>query len=333
MTTSSIIAHLMENLNSTSLLLSRYLALFIFFFGIIGNILNILVLTQRSLRVNPCVFLFLISSIANFISILSGLTPRILSSWQLDLTETNDTLCKLRAFVMFTSRTVALGLIMLATIERWTLSSSNIQRRQLSSLKNAQRGSLLIIVVSTLLYSQMLYCYKSSLLHTPLKCYGKTPVCRLLNDMVYVFFTILIPLISMITFGFMTIHNIRERQTCMEPKKISKDPDLDKTSFILNTRQKQQWKKLEHYLRRMLFLQVMTLIILTFPQAIHKVYFTLTSNKHKSQLEYDFDRFLYNFELLLPFLESALPFYLYTLAGGKVFRQALEKLFFCSKRK
>ncbi|CAF3643772.1 unnamed protein product [Rotaria sp. Silwood1] len=328
----SIYTYIMETLNSTSAPLTCYFSLFIFFFGTIGNSLNILVLTQRSIRSNPCVFLFLISSIANLISILSGLPPRILSTWQLDLTATNDILCKLRAFIMFTSRTIALGLIMLATIERWLISSYNIQFRQLSSLKNAQKGSLIISIISILLYIQMFYCYKANLINTPLRCYGKTTTCRLLTDIIYGCFTILFPLISMTTFGIMTISNIRQVRTYKEAEKILRKQHLNKRSFILQKLTRQRWKKLDRYLRRMLLLQVISLIVLTFPQAIHKVYFTLTFNTYKSQLEYDFDRFLYKFELLLPFLESALPFYIYTLAGGKIFRNALEKLLFCSKK-
>ncbi|CAF4611026.1 unnamed protein product [Rotaria socialis] len=266
----SINAHLLEALNAASIQLNRYFSLFIFIFGFTGNILNILVLTERSLHSNRCVFLFLMSSITNLISIILGLIPRILSSWQIDFIETNDIFfCKLRAFITFTSRTVELDLIMLATCERWIMSSTN-------------------------------------LINTPLKCYGKTTACRLLTDIIYSCFTISFPLIPMAVLGVLTLSNIRKRRSST------------KTTM----------EKIDRYLRRMLLLQVISLILLIFPQAIHKVYFTMSSNKNKSQMQYDFDRFLYNFELLLPFIESALPFYIYTLAGGKVFRNALEKLLF-----
>ncbi|CAF3371187.1 unnamed protein product [Rotaria socialis] len=221
----SINAHLLEALNAASIQLNRYFSLFIFIFGFTGNILNILVLTERSLRSNRCVFLFLMSSITNLISIILGLIPRILST---------------------------------------------------------------------------------NLINTPLKCYGKTTACRLLTDIIYSCFTISFPLIPMAVLGVLTLSNIRKRRSST------------KTTM----------EKIDRYLRRMLLLQVISLILLIFPQAIHKVYFTMSSNKNKSQMQYDFDRFLYNFELLLPFIESALPFYIYTLAGGKVFRNALEKLLF-----
>ncbi|CAF3668995.1 unnamed protein product [Rotaria socialis] len=285
----SINAHLLEALNAASIQLNRYFSLFIFIFGFTGNILNILVLTERSLHSNRCVFLFLMSSITNLISIILGLIPRILSSWQIDFIETNDIFfCKLRAFITFTSRTVELDLIMLATCERWIMSSR------------------IVTIISIAIYLQMLYCYKANLINTPLKCYGKTTACRLLTDIIYSCFTISFPLIPMAVLGVLTLSNIRKRRSST------------KTTM----------EKIDRYLRRMLLLQVISLILLIFPQAIHKVYFTMSSNKNKSQMQYDFDRFLYNFELLLPFIESALPFYIYTLAGGKVFRNALEKLLF-----
>jgi hypothetical protein len=205
------------------------------------------------------------------------------------------------------------------------ISSNKTHRRKLSSLKNAQKGSLIIILISILFYSQMLYCYQANLLHTPLTCYGKTTLCRLLTDITYAGFTILLPIILMTIFGSMTISNFNET------RRISSDKHVNKEISVFVNQQKQRWKKLERYLRRMLFLQVILLIVLTVPQMVHKLYFTITSYRYKSPLEYEVDRFLYQFELLLPYLESALPFYIYTLTGGKVFRKALQKLICCSK--
>jgi hypothetical protein len=328
---SSIDDSLTETLTDTTILLNRYFSLFILFFGVIGNILNMLVLTQRSLRSNSCVLLFLISSIANLISLSSGLTSRIFSSWKMDLTETNNFICKLRTFITFTSRTTAVWLIVLATIDRWLQSSHKHPYRKLSSLKNAQKGSLIVIILSILFYLHMLYCYKANLLNTPLKCYGKTSSCRLLTDITYGCFTVFLPLILMTIFGVMTITNIRQTRSCMVPQRLWAKNHLSSKTLIFLSRQRQRWKKLDRHLRRMLFIQILLLIVLTVPQAIHKIYFTMTSYEIKSPLEYEYDRLLYSFELLLSYLESALPFYIYTLTGGKIFREALKKLLLCSR--
>ncbi|CAF0845323.1 unnamed protein product, partial [Rotaria sordida] len=99
--------NLIEVLNNVSIQFNRYFSIFIFLFGTIGNILNCFVLSQSTLRLNPCAYLFLISSIANMISIIFGLTTRILAGWNMDLTDTNSLGCKIRAFIMFVSRTIA----------------------------------------------------------------------------------------------------------------------------------------------------------------------------------------------------------------------------------
>jgi hypothetical protein len=311
---------LIESLTLTTTQLNRYLSLFIFLFGIIGNILNALVLSQRKLRLNPCIYFFLISSISNLISILFGLTPRIMSSWNLDITDTNRYHCKFRAFIMFTSRTIAFLLIMLATIDRWILSLNNVQYRQLSTIKNAQRGTLIVIILSILLYVHMFYCYEPNLDSTPLKCYGKTSYCRLLTDITYAYFTILLPSTGMIIFGLITISNIRHRHDCILIRNY-----ITENNFL--NQQKRRWKKIDRYLRRMLFLQIILLIFLTLPQTIHKLYSTLTLYKQKSHIQNAIDRVLYKSDLLLPYLASGMPFYIYTLTGGKVFRNALKKLF------
>jgi hypothetical protein len=101
-----------------------YFGMFIFCFGIVGNILNILTLCQRSLRSNPCVIIFLASSVAGIIAILSGLTSRVLSGVTTDLS---------------------------ATFDRWLLSCVNVHYRQMSSIKNSFRGIIIIIIASIIL--------------------------------------------------------------------------------------------------------------------------------------------------------------------------------------
>jgi hypothetical protein len=112
MTTITLLENIVTQLN-------RYLAIFILLFGVVGNILNILVLSQQTLRANSCTWLFLVSSAANLIALLSAFTSRILSTWSLDLTTIIGWICKLRAFILFNSRTIAFWLITFASIDRW----------------------------------------------------------------------------------------------------------------------------------------------------------------------------------------------------------------------
>ena len=87
--------------------LNRSFAIFIYIFGIVGNILNILALSQRLFRFNTCAVLFMVSSLANFIAIAAGLTSKIFSGWSDDLTATNRFFCKLRTFILNVARLIS----------------------------------------------------------------------------------------------------------------------------------------------------------------------------------------------------------------------------------
>jgi hypothetical protein len=305
--------------------INRYFSIFIFLFGTIGNVLNVLVLSRPTLRTNPCSLFFLISSIANMIAILSGLTTRMLSGWAVDLTNTIDWLCQLRAFTLFTSRNIALWLILLAAIDRWLLSSLHVHRRQLSTLKNAQRGIIVTILLSILLYSPIWYCYKANLINTPLKCYGKTEVCRLENDLSYACLTIIFPILLMFIFGLMTIHNIQQAKSRIHAINVIELNTIGGSTIVGQQTQTSK-KKLDRRLFVMLCIQIILLSVFTLPQAVQKLYSTLTSNQIQTPVTTAINNFIFNFILLLTYFSNGMSFYIYTLSGGTIFRSALKDL-------
>jgi hypothetical protein len=305
--------------NNATTELNRYFSICIFVFGIIGNILNILVLSQRNLCSNPCASLFLVSSIASLVAIFSGLFTRTASGWAIDLTNTITWLCQLRTFVVFVSRTIAYCLIALATIDRWLSSSYDAHRRQMSTLKNTQKGMIIISIFSCLLYIQMFYCYEANLVNAPLECYGKTIACRLVTDLTYAFAANIFPLIIMICFGLMTIINIRENQRRVRPINMA-------TITRTKPSGQRQSQKIDHYLLIMLFVQVILFAIFTLPQNIQKFISYAQANENQSALESAIENFIFNFFLLFAYLANGISFYIYTLFGGSVFRNKLLKL-------
>jgi len=147
-------------LNSISSELNRYITLFVFIFGTIGNLLNILIFSQASLRTNPCVVYFLSSSVSSLGILLIGLPSRLIAGWiSTDPTNTNSLLCKFRIFLLYGFRTTAVWLFVFATIDRWFLSSETIRRRRLSSLKFAYKSLTIIHCCSFLLWFESLFCY------------------------------------------------------------------------------------------------------------------------------------------------------------------------------
>ena len=295
-----------------------YFGMFIFSFGIVGNILNILILSQRSLRSNPCVISFLASSIAGIIAILSGLTSRVLSGVSNDLSATVNWICKFRGFILFTSRAATFWLITLATIDRWLLSSTDVRRRQMSSKKNALRGIVIIIIGSSVMHLQLFYCYEANLIGTPLKCFTRNVECRLINDLAFAIIAILCPLILNVIFGWVTISNIRKARgriqhmtvtTMISPKQLDA--------------QQRRSRKIDQHLLLMLFVQLIFLALFTLPLTIQKLYATLTINMLKSPLQTIIEDFIYQIALICTYFAAGMPFYINTLSGGSVFRKAM----------
>jgi hypothetical protein len=317
-----------EFLNYVSIQIDRYFTVFIFLFGVIGNILNILVLSKRTLRSNPCAWLFLTSSIANLISILFCLITRILSGWSLDSTDTIGWICKCRAFILFTSRTIAFWLVAFASINRWFSSSRNVHYRQMNTLKNVKKSFIIVVFLSILLHSQMLYCYDANLIGTPLKCYGKTTLCRLFSDITYATISILLPLLLMIIFGLKTLYNVHQTQLRVHHQRIEMTsiirPNNNNQRIISNFNERQnQWKQQDRHLFVMLLVQIIIQAFLTLSQACEKFYISITMFQLQTPLKLTIDHFVYNLTLLLSFLASGMPFYIYTLCGGSVFRKPL----------
>ena len=304
---------------STSAKINNYFALFLFIFGLIGNLLNTIVLSQRSLRSNPCAWLFLVSSIFNLVSILSGLTTRILSNWFIDITDHIHWLCKLRVFILLSSRTVASWLLTLAIFDRWLLSCIDVHYRRMSTLRNAQFGTFIIVFLSHLIYLPIFFCYQANLSHTPLKCYSRTISCRIYADQTYIHMSILWPLMMMILFGFLTMSNVRHvhhraRTSLLPGSHHSRVHD----------EHRQRLKAVDRHLLIMLLVQISFLSLFTLPQAIEMVYLTVTSKQVKSPFQRTVENAIFSFFLLLTYLASGIPFYIYTLSGGRVFRDAFH---------
>ncbi|CAF5223758.1 unnamed protein product [Rotaria magnacalcarata] len=142
---------------------------------------------------------------------------------------------------------MAILLITLATIDRWLISSVRVHHRQMSTLKNAKRAIFIIVILSSISYSYMLYCDEANITDAPLQCYEKLEGYRLVTDLAYVLVTILIPFSLMITFGALTIANIRHLQNRL--LHAANDENNSDRSAHANVKS----KKIDRHLLLMLF--------------------------------------------------------------------------------
>lgn len=303
-------------INRLSFQLNRYITLFVFLFGTVGNLLNILVLAQARLRANPSVVYFLGSSVAGLGIILVGLPSRIVAGWvSSDPTMTNSLLCRFRIFFLYGFRTTSVWLIVFASVDRWLSSSAHLARRRLSTRSIAYRVILVTHLCSFLLWAESLYCYETDVPLAPLGCYGKTKFCRIFNDIVYASSAVAIPSLFMLIFGLLTIRNINRSRRAVEPTGVA----------VVATTQRRLMRRNQSSLARMLIFQVIVLTLFSLPQAMHQFYLTFTIQMVKSPLRVAVESFVVNLDFSLTYVGNGIPFYIYTLTGT-VFRQALFRL-------
>ncbi|CAF3626360.1 unnamed protein product [Rotaria socialis] len=295
--------------------ITMYMSIIIYAFGVIGNVLNLLVFGQQSLRSQPCVVYFLLVSILNLTIIFAGVTPRALQSFFLfmDRTETVSVLCKLRIVSIFVMRTIASWLLALASVDRYLISSRNAHLRQMSNMKNAFILISIISIISLLVWVESIYCFDANLVGTPQKCYAKSDACRIFNDLTQSIITTIIPSTVMLIIGLFTIRNIQQVQR------------VGPSSIDTSTGNTRRNRKDEKSLTLMLFAQIMLLTIFTLPQAGQKFYLTYSFYKPKTSSQRALESLIFNFVLLLTYAPNCIAFYLFTLTGT-LFRATLFKL-------
>ena len=292
----------------------RYLPILLILLGMIGNLMSCLVFTQRALRKNPCALYFLVASISNIV-FLTTLTSNMLDAWDetLNLMNTVAGVCKFTIFIIFTSRTLSIWCVVFATIDRYLVSSSDQSRRQLSSLKRSYQSVTIACISGLLIWAETFYCFDANRIGTPIKCFTTSNACRLYNDISVTFMSIIIPSIVMLTFGALTILNIKQSRQRINPS----------TSVTIAPAARS--RKTEQNFTRMLLAQVFLIVMLNLPPAIFIFYLTITFDQPKTPVEGTLNGFIFNMLILFPSISSALSFLLYTLTG-KVFRQTLVQL-------
>jgi uncharacterized membrane protein YeaQ/YmgE (transglycosylase-associated protein family) len=207
--------------------IDRYGLIVILLFGIVGNILNCLVFTRRKLRSKPCSIYFLVASVVNMIVLLTTFIPRIIDGWnaELDLIETVSALCQLLMFLLFSTRCISVWIITFASVDRFLVSSRNIHRRQMSNLKNTYCCIMLICIISFAISLEVVFCFDANMVNTPFKCFEKSKICHVYNDVVQGLIINIAPIIVMLIFGFYTIRNIHQSRQVA--------PNMINRNFIL----------------------------------------------------------------------------------------------------
>jgi hypothetical protein len=197
-------------LNSAQYYLFRFASPVVIFFGSIGCIINLMVFTQKILRKNSCSIYFIAYNIANFIFIYGASFYVTLSvGYNIDASVQNLVLCRLRFYTTVLSNCLCSFYLVLASIDRVLITSSNARTRQRSTLRMAYICVIGGTIFWTLFHTHILIL--TNIIQTSanvLICYSQPGVDRIFLTY-YSLTKELLALTLLIGCGLRSIKNIR----------------------------------------------------------------------------------------------------------------------------
>ncbi|CAF3362898.1 unnamed protein product, partial [Rotaria sp. Silwood2] len=246
-----------QNLQRIQNELTRGISLTLLIAGTIGNVLNCILFTRRSLRHNPCSIYFFATSVANIIALYFSCLTRLLMTFGTNTTSSQGSIyCRFRTFFTFMPLTASTWFIVAACADRYASSSSSVRIRSFSQVKFSQRIIYAIIFISSAIWGQMFVCFNGS--PESFNCYPSTKFCNIFNDSILLIFYSLLPPLLMFILGWLTIQHIRHRPI----------------NRLSNSKERQ--------LNIMLITQVICVAILSLPTSIEKIYSEITMKQVKS---------------------------------------------------
>ncbi|CAF5028278.1 unnamed protein product [Rotaria sp. Silwood1] len=271
-------------------------------FGIFGCICNFITFTAIQLHKNSCAFYFLCATIFDLLSIIFGVTTRFANDHLgSTLLNTNRVYCKLRASLVSAIPLVSMYLVLLSSVDRYMSSSMSVRLRSFSQMKIAYRAIIIAIVISFLSCSHILVSYDLR----PI-CATRPGSYAMFDSMFVIFWLGVIPHISMLIFGFLTIMNIRRTKRRIRVQ-------LQTINLTIYHQTQYFERKKDKQLIIMMLCQVGLSSLLIMTRMISYAYYIL--KPRATGYEGLVDTFLMSFTIILYYANFAKSFYIYTLSS------------------
>jgi hypothetical protein len=297
---------------------NRYVPIPLLILGMVGNVLNLFVLKRPLLRSNPCSVCFMAASSANILALFDGLLPRILLSFDKDPADTSDFFCKTKYYLIYSSCALSSWFIVLATIDRYLSSSRDPRKRGWSSLKQTRWRILGLSIFAAIFFVDKPVCFVANIPNEILKCNAMRGACRIYHDFSYIVVYSLMPCILLAVFGALTIGNIRKSRNGIAPQTPAQHTAYSQ-ALVKNTTSR------DRQLISMLLVQVMFLVLFSFPISIVRIYLTLTASISKTPLRLTQEGFAIQLVIMLTYIPIIDTFYIYVL-WGQIFRKQLQSM-------
>ncbi len=230
---------------------------------LVTNTLNILVLCRRSLRTSSCTHYFLALSIDSFIYMIFTPVHMFLTSRFGISLDYSPIGCRIHSFFVFSPLLFFIVMLVCASIDRFCSSSSSVRIRNFSNVRVAQRVIIIATIVTTIYMSPFLIIYHWDY-NTNLCSQYSTRLTAIYLSTRVILYYIIGPL-GMITFGLLTINNIRN-----QTRRVG--------AIVLQN----QHRRTEGQLTRVLIIQVGIHLFFSLPAAVMYVMTTFVPSTNTS---------------------------------------------------
>ncbi|CAF1469062.1 unnamed protein product [Adineta steineri] len=308
-------------MSSVSTYLYEIISPILMIFGTAGSIINIIVFSQKNLRKNPCSIYFIAYNIVNFMYIYFSLLPQTMSSgYNIDYTTSSIVSCRLYFYAIFVLNALSSYYLILASIDRTFITSSNALTRQRSTCRLAY----ICIGIGTLFW--ILFHIHALIFTNIVQAGPNVKVCapqRGTHNTFTTYYNIIEEMIVislMLIFGISYIKNIRNLGRIQVPA-VSVSATRANQIHGSNSfsRKDRQWIL-------MLLMETTIYAVCVGPFAFYLIYLQITLNEIKSTERLQLQNMIYNILIFT----SAIPFCTgcYTnLIVSKTFRAEVKKIF------
>jgi hypothetical protein len=285
-----------------------------------GTIMNIITFSQRTYNRRAASFYLLYASIFDLAHLSPGSLSNILQyAFHYDWTINSTILCKIKTYFVYMFTIISGTLTVLASINRFLLSSYNSKKWNYSSRAVAKRCIILTFIFCPILSIPIIFCtkrYHHSSNKERIICFNpsKDRFCLFVRIIYTCLLNGFIPPFMMMIFGLITYNNVRHFYRRSKLKSLST-------------------RRINQEIILMLVLQSTKSVFASFPFSIFNTYLLITIRKDKS-LSHQAKEHLITQIVYLLFWSNYTSFFVYIYASH-IFRDhwiKAMKTYICCRR-
>jgi hypothetical protein len=307
-------------LSSAQYYLFRFACPIVIVLGSIGCIINLMVFTQKILRKNSCSIYFIAYNIANLIYIYAAPFYATLNvGYNIDASIQSLVLCRLRLYTTILFNCLISFYLVLASIDRVLITSSNARTRQRSNLRMAYTCVIGGTIFWALFHSHVLFLTNIiQTLPNVFLCYSNPGVYRIFLSY-YSLIKELLTLTLLTICGLWSIKNIRN-----SARRIGGATDAP-ASTTVGTNTAHSTSSKDRQLAFMLLMDTMIYGLFFSTFAIFLLYQQITQYYVKSLVQIQIESIVRNLAQFVAAIPVSTSFYT-NLIASKTFRNEVKKV-------